>query len=203
MLGRWADAAGARRVAPGGGAGLRGVLAQGTATVVLAALLCAALSVLVACRTAPRHDVRTGMLLPMGAPTLQVPPERQFLMPVPLEDDPPRYPAGVAVRGPVSVCVELVVAEDGAVDSAQPLYGAPGCPHDAADIDARFSAAALTAVRRWQFTAAAICTYPPGTPHNADCAGAGVTVTPVPVRLAFVFEFEEVGGRARVRPSRP
>lgn len=144
------------------------------------------------CKTSSRVGMR--MILPPGAPVMDVPKGQVFLMASPISQPMPVYPMGVSKAAEVSACVELVVDESGAVSSVAPLYGLPDCPLGQVEIDQRFVVSSVQAVKNWRFLAAAICTFPPGLPRNDDCTGAGVRVSPVAIRLSYVFSFQRGGG---------
>ena len=129
-----------------------------------------------------------------------------FLAPDTLGDPPlPTYPTELLKqrRPPVAVCVDVVVGADGRAGMLVPRHDIPGCPPaDAAGL-VPFEQAALEAMRRWTFLAAAICTFPPGVAPNDRCDGTGVVEQPVPVRLTYRFEFSQHAGRGRVRRDAP
>jgi hypothetical protein len=60
-------------------------------------------------------------------------------------------------------------------------------------------------MRRWTFSAAAICRFPErlrAQRERRDCTGKDVALTHVPVRLTYAFTFERQAGRARVAGGR-
>jgi len=139
------------------------------------------------------------MILPPGAPVMDIPKDKVFLMASPVSQPMPVFPASAPKTTNVSACVEMVVDESGAVSSATPIYGLPDCPLVQAEIDQRFVVSSLEAVKNWQFLAAAICTFPPGVPKNDDCSGADVAVSPVAIRLSYVFSFQSGRVTAQAR----
>lgn len=163
---------------------------------ILAAALAAAATATPGCKSTSEVEMR--MMLPPGASVMEIPEDEVFLMASPVSQPMPRYPEGVSRSGDVSTCIEMVVDESGAIRSATPLYGLPGCPAGPTSIDHRFINSSIEAVKRWQFLAAALCTFPPGTPVNDDCAGNGVVISPVAIKLAYVFFFHS-SGRVSVR----
>jgi len=176
-----------------GGSGARGGALEGhrhAFRVLVGAALAAAL--FAGCKT--RSAVGMQMVLPPMAEVMDIPKDKAFLMASPVSQPLPEYPSGVERDASARVCIEFVVAETGAVSSATPIYGLPECPAWRAQLDPGFVDAALQAARRWQFLAAAICTFPPGSEVTDDCSGDGVEVRPVAIRIAYAFAFQR-GGR--------
>lgn len=167
-------------------------------TMVAAALL------LTACAGSRSTQVGASMILPPQAKTMKMQEQQLFLMANHLNPEHlPEYPAEKLADGPdaTRVCVDLVVDEGGEVTWAVPLHGGTECPAAAEPALAPFEQAVLAAVREWQFTAAAVCTFPPGIEKNDDCEGEGVTERAVPLRMAFVFDFNKREGRGRFARS--
>jgi hypothetical protein len=164
-------------------------------------LVFVALAVLLAtgCKSPSRVAMR--MILPPGAEVMDMPEDKAFLMASPVSQPMPTFPVGAPRRTRVSACVEMVIDESGAVRSASPLYGLPDCPLEAHEMDRRFVASSIAAARKWQFLAAAICTFPPGTPPNDECTGAGVVISEVAIKVSYVFSFEG-DGRVSARAKR-
>ena len=143
------------------------------------------------CKSTSQVDMR--MILPAGAPVMDIPEDKMFLMASPVSQPMPTYPEGVSHTAEVSTCVEMVIDETGAVSSATPLYGLPDCPQQQASIDPRFVGSSIEAVKNWQFLAAAVCTFPPGTSMTEDCSGDDVVIAPVAIKLAYAFSFHSSG----------
>lgn len=141
------------------------------------------------------------MILPAGAEFMNIPEGKVFLMASPVSQPMPTYPEGAPQTAEVTACVEMVIDESGAVSSASPLYGIPDCPRGQNEIDRRFVASSVEAVRNWQFLAAAACTFPPGVPANEDCSGPGVVIAPVAIKVSYVFSFQS-NGRVSVQAKR-
>lgn len=140
------------------------------------------------------------MVLPPGAPAMTLAQREGFLMAVPIHEPLPRLEAAVAgPDGRTEVCVEIVVDADGVVSEARHMPGVDAC---AAEPEAAYVDAALDAVRRWTFFAAAICAFPAGQAKTDDCSGEGMVVRAVPIRLMYAFAFERSGGQSRVRARR-
>lgn len=157
-----------------------------------------------ACAGSRSTQVGASMILPPQARTMKMQEQQLFLMANHLNPEHlPDYPAQQMATGPekVRVCVDLVVSDAGEVIWAVPLHGGPDCPVSAEPALAPFEQATLAAVREWQFTAAAVCTFPPGIEKNEDCAGEGVTERAVPLRMAFTFDFSRREGRGRFARS--
>ncbi|OHC48192.1 MAG: hypothetical protein A2X69_13345 [Rhodobacteraceae bacterium GWF1_65_7] len=153
-----------------------------------------------ACAGTQSTRVGAEMILPPQAPQMKMQSQELFLMASHLNPDVlPDYPADLLAEGPeqATVCAELVVDENGVVVWTAPLRAGPQCPPEALPALAPFERAVEQAVRRWQFTAAAVCTFPPGVEKNDDCAGEGVVEKTVPLRMAFVFDFSRSERRGR------
>lgn len=120
----------------------------------------------------------------------------------PVSQPMPAYPEGAPSMAGVSACVEMVIDETGAVSSASPLYGLPDCPLAQHELDNRFTASTIEAVRGWEFLAAAVCTFRPGVAPTDDCSGAGVVISPVAIKVSYVFSFQ-ADGRVSARAKRP
>lgn len=144
------------------------------------------------CKTRSAVDMR--MVLPPMTEVMDVPKGKTFLMASPVTQPMPKYPVGVQRGASAHVCIELVIDENGAVASATPLYGLHECPAAQDELDTRFVDSAVEAAGRWQFLAAAICTFPEGGEATDDCSGDEVVVTTVAIKLAYVFTFQS-GGR--------
>ena len=151
------------------------------------------------CKTSAGVAMR--MILPPGAPVMDIPKEQVFLMASPVSQPMPVFPIGVSKTADVSACVELVVDESGAMNSVAPICGLPDCPRGQVEMDQRFVVSSMEAVKNWRFLAAAICTFPPRLPRNDDCIGGGVRVSPVAIRLSYVFSFQR-GGRVTAQARR-
>ncbi len=125
-----------------------------------------------------------------------------FRMPEPVHAPPPELPAlqGRQSLPPVTVCLNVVVDEQGQVQRSFPLLAHSQCGAGGDADNGPLLQAAGDAVRRWRFAPAAICHFAPGTAPIAagDCAGAA-RVEEVPVTLPYAFTFEIVQGQARVR----
>ena len=158
------------------------------------AITAAALIVLLVagCRTS--STVGMQMVLPPMAEVMDVPKDKTFLMASPVTQPLPAFPSGVQRGASARVCIEFVIDENGAVSSAAPLYGLPECPAPKEELDPQFIISAVEAAGRWQFLAAAICTFPDGVDATDDCSGEEVVVTTVAIKIAYVFSFES-GGR--------
>lgn len=144
------------------------------------------------CKT--RSTVGMQMVLPPMAEVMDVPKDKTFLMASPVMQPLPAYPSGVQRGASARVCIEFVIDENGAVASTTPLYGLPECPALQEQLDPQFIASAVEAASRWQFLAAAICTFPEGVEPTEDCSGDEVVVTTVAIKIAYVFTFQS-GGR--------
>lgn len=101
---------------------------------------------------------------------------------------------------PTTVCLQLVVDADGAVQRSLPLTDRSECEAGGAVENATLLQAASEAVAMWRFWPAAVCHFAAGTaPRDAgDCSGAE-RVEPTPVSLLYAFTFEIVRGQQFVR----
>lgn len=102
---------------------------------------------------------------------------------------------------PTTVCVQVILTADGAVQRVDPLSDRDECRKGQLPEHADLLQAVRIAVMQWQFVPAAMCTYAPGATPPADlddCTGAA-HVEPVPVTLPFAFTFEVRQGKASVR----
>ncbi|MEN1930206.1 hypothetical protein WCE37_14620 [Luteimonas sp. MJ250] len=125
---------------------------------------------------------------------MDVPKDKTFLMASPVTQPLPEYPSGMQRGASANVCIEFVIDENGAVASATPLYALPECPVPQEELDPLFIGSAVEAAGRWQFLAAAVCTFPEGVEATDDCSGDKVVVTSVAIKIAYVFSFQS-GGR--------
>jgi hypothetical protein len=101
---------------------------------------------------------------------------------------------------PTTVCLQVVVTAEGAVERSVPLSGRPDCSAGAAVENAPLLQAAQEAVAQWKYTPAAVCHFAPGaTPvDSGDCTHAA-RIEPVPVSLFYAFTFEIIHGQQMVR----
>ena len=155
---------------------------------------------LTACKTMHKGDVGMNMILPKTAETLEVPEDQQFLFPTPIiEPILPVYPAALLGSGVQQIiCVEIVIDENGEVSNAHPLMDLPECPSSDKPPNPLFTAAAISAVKQWQFAAAAICRFPKTVKKNDDCQGDDVVITSIAIKLAYTFAFSVKNNRSAV-----
>ncbi|QHG88030.1 hypothetical protein ACCQ13_15245 [Xanthomonas sp. NCPPB 1638] len=130
-------------------------------------------------------------------------PTQRFRMPRAVRSDPPTLPPDWSQQtlAPTTVCVQVILTADGAVQRVDPLSDRDECSKGQLPEHADLLQAVRTAVMQWQFVPAAMCTYTPGATPPADlddCTGAA-RVEPVPVTLPFAFTFEVRQGKASVR----
>lgn len=110
----------------------------------------------------------------------------------------PEFPRAAKVAdGRREVCVEFVVTEEGLVEQiAFPAGGVQCASISGAEV--MFQEAVAEALSQWQFTGAAICTFPEGVIKDDACEGEGVDVRAVPIKLMYVFSFEQINGKRSV-----
>ncbi|MCC4619354.1 hypothetical protein LL965_04395 [Xanthomonas cassavae CFBP 4642] len=128
---------------------------------------------------------------------------QRFRMPRAVRSDAPALPpeSPRQTLAPTTVCVQVILTADGAVQRVDPLSDRDECGAGLLPEHADLLQAVRAAVMQWQFVPAAMCTYAPGAipPANLDdCTGAA-HVEPVPVTLPFAFTFEVRQGKASVR----
>lgn len=143
-------------------------------------------------------DVGMGMILPERAERIEVPKDQQFLFPSPIGANTlPSYPPELIARNlpAQTLCMEIIINTEGAVQSSTPLLDVPGCPSSQDRPDPRFYQATAAALAHWEFLAAALCKYPTGATKNEQCHGDNVIITLMPVKLAYTFTFKLVGNK--------
>jgi hypothetical protein len=147
------------------------------------------------------------MLLPQGGDRIELESQQLFVMPIALVQPEAAFPPQAAGAAPVevTVCAELWLSADGDVARVLPFDGAPDCaPKDDADVGA-YAQSAAEALRRWEFTPAMICDFPPQAldkRERGDCTGPEVSVRRVPVRLNYAFTFSSRDGRRSIGVAR-
>lgn len=153
-----------------------------------------------ACKAMHKGDVGMSMILPKTAERLEVPEEQQFLFPVPIiEPILPAYPPALLGSGIQQIiCVEIVIDENGEVSHARPLLDLPECPSSNRPPNPLFTSAAISAVKQWQFAAAAICRFPKTVQKNDDCHGDEVVITNIAIKLAYTFTFSVKNNKSAV-----
>lgn len=162
-------------------------------------------SLLLACQSRSRH-VTSDLVLPDVAERITIESHQRFLFPGELGALPaPAFPAVVDHRRDVdiTVCLSFTVDAGGSTRDIR-SEGLTGkrCANPAEH--AVFVDAAIAAVNRWEFIAAAVCEYSSvedARREDPEC-GHAQSVTAVPVRLAWTFRFVSSDGRRRVEASR-
>ena len=148
----------------------------------------------------PVGEVEAGLLIPFGAPTIEVSESETLFAAAPVGTQPmPAYPPGLLERAldPRQVCVELVVGMEGQVTSAPHNTQAAECR--AGPVEPEFITSAVETVRDWRFFSGQVCRFPDGVQPNDACEGEGVNIEPVPLRLTYVFVYSVVDGQAQVQ----
>lgn len=128
--------------------------------------------------------------------------QERFRWPLALVDALPQLPADSPRRmlPPTTVCVRIVVSEEGQVDRVDGLDDRDECHAGIAVENADLLQAVRAAVMQWRYRPAAICTYAVDVNSLADtyeCKGAEV-IRSVPVSLMYAFTFEVREGKTRV-----
>ena len=105
-----------------------------------------------------------------------------------------------AELAPTTICLQVVVDANGAVERSLPLTDRPECAAGAAGENAPLLQAAQEAVAMWKYSSAAVCHFAAGKvpADRGDCRGAE-RVEPVAVTLQYAFTFEIVKGQHVVR----
>ncbi|WP_051175948.1 hypothetical protein [Luteimonas mephitis] len=167
------------------------------------ALAAVALSIVVAGCASRSASVDHRMLLPEAGARHELAPTQLFVMPVTLAAPEPAFPAGADAGVPVEVvvCAEVWLSADGDVTRVAPFDGTPDCAAGTQPRSLAYAQSVAEALRRWEFTPAMICEFPPQSldkRERGDCTGPEVTVRRVPVRLDYAFTFNSRNGRKRV-----
>lgn len=147
------------------------------------------------------------MLLPQAGARHELAPTQLFVMPVTLAAPEPAFPVVADEPAPVEivVCAEVWLSADGEVTRVAPFDGAQDCADGTAPRARAYAQSVADALRRWEFTPAMICEFPPQAldkRERGDCTGPGVVVRRVPVRLDYAFTFSSTEGRHRVGVAR-
>jgi hypothetical protein len=147
------------------------------------------------------------MLLPQGGDRVELESRELFVMPVALASPEPVFPEmeAPAATVDVEVCAEIWLSVDGDVTRVAPFHATPECAQGADPAMRDYAQAVEAALRRWEFTPAMICEFPPellARRDEGDCTGPEVTVRRVPVRLNYAFTFSSRDGRRRVGVAR-
>jgi hypothetical protein len=147
------------------------------------------------------------MLLPEAGARHELAPMQVFVMPVTLAAPEPAFPVVVDAGEPVEVvvCAEIWLSADGDVTRVAPFDGAPDCAAGAEPRAQAYAQSVADALRRWEFTPAMICEFPPqlvDKRERGDCTGPEVAVRRVPVRLDYAFTFSSRNGRKQVGVAR-
>lgn len=143
------------------------------------------------------------MLLPQGGNRIELEPQQVFVMPIPLAQPEPEFPQSIEAGLPVEVvvCAEIWLSEDGDVAKVAPFEGSPDCASATTPPFEAYARSVGAALRRWEFTPAMICDFPPQAiekRERGDCTGPEVAVRRVPVRLDYAFTFSSRDGKRRV-----
>lgn len=151
--------------------------------------------------SAPRSDsssVEKDMILPLGAVREELRQNQVFFAPVPINDPMPAFPNEYPTHGDadIDICVELLVSSEGAIDDMTQISTSDGCESAASVASVLLYPEVATAVRKWTYFGAAICTF---ESSEDECSTTNATLRAVPVKLAYRFKFRIVDGRRSVR----
>lgn len=103
------------------------------------------------------------------------------------------------------VCAEVWLSADGDITRVAPFDATPDCARSTEPEARDYAQAVADALRRWEFTPAMICEFPPqslGKRARGDCTGQEVVVRRVPVRLNYAFTFSSREGKRQVGIAR-
>jgi len=156
------------------------------------------------CATRSTH-IDHRMLLPQGGDRVELESRELFVMPIALASPEPVFPETAAASVDVEVCAEIWLSADGDVTRVAPFHDASGCAPDGDPAVRDYAQAVGDALRRWEFTPAMICEFPPELLAQRDegnCTCPEVSVRRVPVRLNYAFTFNSRDGRRRVGIAR-
>lgn len=145
------------------------------------------------------------MLLPQGGDRVELQSRELFVMPVALASPEPVFPEHADGSVDVEVCAEIWLSADGEVTRVAPFDASPECARGADPAVRAYVQAVDAALRRWEFTPAMICEFPPqllARRESGDCRGPEITVRRVPVRLNYAFTFSSRDGKRRVGVAR-
>ena len=145
------------------------------------------------------------MLLPQGGDRVELESRELFVMPIALASPEPVFPETAVGSVDVEVCVEVWLSADGDVTRVAPFDATPECAPGGDPAVRDYARAVGDALRRWEFTPAMICEFPPellARRDEGDCRGPEITVRRVPVRLNYAFTFSSRDGKRRVGVAR-
>lgn len=174
---------------------------RGVGAVMLAGLVLVAAT---GCATRSTH-VGHRMLLPQGGDRVELESRELFVMPIALASPEPVFPETAGGSVEVEVCAEIWLSADGEVTRVAPFDASPECARGADPAFHDYARAVDAALRRWEFTPAMICGFPPelqAMREAGDCRGPEITVRRVPVRLNYAFTFSSRDGKRRVGVAR-
>lgn len=126
-------------------------------------------------------------------------------MPIALASPEPVFPEAAVGSVDVEVCAEIWLSADGDVTRVAPFDATPGCARGGDPAMCDYARAVGDALRRWEFTPAMVCEFPPellARRDEGDCRGPEITVRRVPVRLNYAFTFSSRDGKRRVGVAR-
>lgn len=153
-----------------------------------------ALATLLGCTTTLTRVVSNAHL-PTDQPIVAVESHQKLVLPAEFGVlGPPGFPPHAFHARPrsVLVCLAFTVDDGGAVVDIDPeSFASEDCVDATETGSAPFVDAAIAAVERWSFLAAAVCTFrsvEAAQKSDEDCTGA-LAVESIPVRLAWTFLF--------------
>src|SRR3546814_3220273 len=110
------------------------------------------------------------MLLPQGGDRVELESRELFVMPIALASPEPVFPEtdAAAATIDVEVCAEIWLSADGDVTRVAPFHATPECAQGADPAVRDYAQAVGDALRRWEFTPAMICEFPPALLARRD-----------------------------------
>jgi hypothetical protein len=148
------------------------------------------------------------MILPDSAEHYEMQDRQTFMLPLPLENEPPAMPdlLGNHDLAPTTVCAEIVIDEAGQVTQVTPLHDAD-CGQGDSQAVVQLQQAMLSKLAQWHFDPAAVCTFATAEAAKQDdpdaaCVAGRAERRNTAVKLAYAFTFEVRDGKRKVTDAR-
>jgi hypothetical protein len=149
-----------------------------------------------------RHVDRRMLDSPDATSAYKIDPQQRFRMPRLLEAPLPQLPTDSprTALPPTTVCVQVILSDQGAVQRVDPLDDRDECHAGLAAANSDLMQAVRERLLEWNFTPAAICSWPEDrqAPLFGGCEGAA-QIQSVPVSLMYAFTFEIREGKTVIR----